>query len=179
MKLTNTGTIDRETLPWLSVPLNRQLQSRAPPPPSIRLPSPHAFVNLCRLPVVQIRERWDETRCDATLDIDAKAETWNMLQHRWKKLRYARILLWQVIDPLPVPTDFRISARIKPEMAENVIPIPIFLIGGQSHNWLQYFSYYLYIIMIMIIYSNFHILVYSHTIKINLTFYIYLKCHEN
>lgn len=65
MKLTNVGTMDRETLPWLSV-LNRRLQSRVlvrpscPPFPS--LSSPLASVNLHH----SSRSASDATRCDET-----------------------------------------------------------------------------------------------------------------
>lgn len=62
MKLTNAGTMDRETLPWLSA-LNRRLQPRF----SLLLQTPArptlpVSVNLL---FVQIRERRDGTRRDA------------------------------------------------------------------------------------------------------------------
>lgn len=66
MKLTNAGTMDRETLPWLSVPLNRRLQSRAPPSPPIHHParlSPSPHPSTCAgYPDFAS----DETRRDAT-----------------------------------------------------------------------------------------------------------------
>lgn len=56
MKLTNAGTMDRETLPWLSV-LNRRLQSpRTPYAHRIRQPVHHSF-----------RFASDATRYGATL----------------------------------------------------------------------------------------------------------------
>lgn len=59
--------MDRETLPWLSVPLNRRLQSRAPPSPPIRHPSPALSPRPIRqpVPIIQILAS-DETRGDAT-----------------------------------------------------------------------------------------------------------------
>lgn len=80
-------------------------------------PTPTVSVNL-----YTIRSDSRATRRDTArrFDIDAKAETWSMSWRRWKKLRYARILLWQVINPMQCKVSDYLRAKTETAQVANM-----------------------------------------------------------
>lgn len=95
MKLTNAGTMDRETLPWLSA-LNRPLQPRSSPatrpanPARIRQPVIRPDSRAARRDAM----RRDATGCDATRRRRRESGDVKHVAVRMKKAaRYVRILL--------------------------------------------------------------------------------------
>lgn len=106
MKLTNAETMDRETLPWLSV-LNCRLQK-----PSPRLPADLAKRQpLCHSRPVSTRR---DTRRDDDDNDDINAKASHDVEHVCVangKTSRSHTFSRQVIDPLTASAEFRISVR--------------------------------------------------------------------
>lgn len=111
------------------------------------------------------------------VDIDAEAETWSMSLRGWKKLRYIRILLWQVIDPLQSFGYRRAKMRTTKVVGEKIhyLFAPAFFLHFRSWfgNNLLSFVIRAHNRQLSIYYIILIDLFYTCIIKINLTFYMY------
>lgn len=173
--------MDRETLPWLSVPLNRRLQSRAPPSPPIHHPPrlPPSPPIRQPVPVIQICERRDEKRRDARHERKS-----GNVEHVAARMKKAAICSHtSLTDDWSVAGANRLSDIGAHENGNgaSAISIPVFSINYIVDYNICQIVYN--VAIIIIINCNLYILIYSRVIKINLGHFtcinISYKRHEN